>query len=127
MLWGKQEIWYFLFNMLQDNKEMRQFIKEIRYRNTSLLQNHRTLEHFVPNLLQSHHTLEHFVPVLLQSNHALWYLHNSHAPALIVIHKYHKARHSGMDCRNPDYIDVFEITIHGTGYPIPGGYDGFLE
>jgi hypothetical protein len=43
--------------------------------------------------------------------------------ALIVIHKCLKARHSGRDCRNPGYMDVFEITIHGTGYPLPGGYD----
>ena len=33
-------------------------------------------------------------------------------------------RHSGMDCRNPGSMDGFEITIHGTGYPNPGGYDG---
>ena len=53
-------------------------------------------------------------------------------------------RHSGMDshqailpdalrvnanlfqtdlCRNPGYKDVFELAIHGTGYPLPGGYD----
>ena len=38
----------------------------------------------------------------------------SQAGALVVIHKYHKARHSGMDCRNPGYMDVFEITIPGT-------------
>ena len=76
-----------------------------------------------------------------------WMLAHSQALA-IVIHKCHKARHSGMDshqailpdalrvnanlfltdlCRNPVYMDVFEITIHGTGYPLPGGYDGFLE
>ena len=73
---------------------------------------------------------------------------NSHAGTLIVIHKYHKARHSGRDsrqailpaalrvnanlfqtdlCRNPGYMDVFEVVIHGTGYPLPAGYDGFLE
>ena len=70
-----------------------------------------------------------------------------HAGALVVIHKCHKARHSGMDsrqailpdalrvnanplpadlCRNPGYMDVFEIAIPGTGYPLPGGYDGFI-
>ena len=32
-------------------------------------------------------------------------------------------RHSGMDCRNPGPMDGFEPTIHGTGYPLPGGYD----
>ena len=48
---------------------------------------------------------------------------NSHAGALVVIHKCHKARHSGRDCRNPDYMDVFKVAIHGTGYPLPGGYD----
>jgi hypothetical protein len=53
-------------------------------------------------------------------------------------------RHSGMDsrqailpdtlrvntnlfqtdmCRNPGSMDGFELTIHGTGYPLPGGYD----
>ena len=26
-------------------------------------------------------------------------------------------------CRNPDSMDGFEPTIHGTGYPLPGGYD----
>jgi hypothetical protein len=26
-------------------------------------------------------------------------------------------------CRNPDYMDVFKFAIHGTGYPLPGGYD----
>ena len=71
----------------------------------------------------------------------------SQSVALVVIHKYHKARHSGMDsrqailpdalrvnanplpadlCRNPGYMDVFEIAIPGTGYPLPGGYDGFI-
>jgi len=29
-------------------------------------------------------------------------------PALVVIHKFVKARHSGMDCRNPEYRDVLE-------------------
>jgi len=32
-------------------------------------------------------------------------------------------RHSGMDCRNPGSMDGFELAIHGTGYPLPGGYD----
>ena len=27
-------------------------------------------------------------------------------------------------CRNPDYMDGLQFTIHGTGYPLPGGYDG---
>ena len=31
--------------------------------------------------------------------------------------------HSGMDCRNPGPMDGFEPTVHGTGYPLPGGYD----
>jgi len=48
---------------------------------------------------------------------------SSHAPALIVIHKFVKARHSGIDCRNPGYMDVFKFAIPGTGYPLPGGYD----
>jgi len=64
--------------------------------------------------------------------------------ALIVIHKFVQARHSGRDsrqailpdalrvnanlfqtdlCRNPGYMDVFKLAIHGTGYPLPGGYD----
>jgi len=25
-----------------------------------------------------------------------------------------------------DYMDVFELAIHGTGYPLPGGYDELL-
>jgi len=53
-------------------------------------------------------------------------------------------RHSGMDsrqailpdalrvnanlfqtdlCRYPGSMDGFELAIHGTGYPLPGGYD----
>jgi len=28
-----------------------------------------------------------------------------------------------MDCRNPGSMDGFELTIPGTGYPLPGGYD----
>jgi len=32
-------------------------------------------------------------------------------------------RHSGIDCRNPGSMDGFEPAIHGTGYPLPGGYD----
>ena len=33
-------------------------------------------------------------------------------------------RHSGMDCRYPGPMDGFEPTVvHGTGYPLPGGYD----
>ena len=47
----------------------------------------------------------------------------SQAGALFVIHKCHEARHSGRDCRNPDYMDVFKLAIHGTGYPLPGEYD----
>ena len=34
-----------------------------------------------------------------------------------------RSRHSGRDCRNPGYRDVFKITVHGSGYPLPGGYD----
>jgi len=34
-----------------------------------------------------------------------------------------KDHHSGMDCRNPGSMDGFEPAIHGTGYPLPGGYD----
>ncbi len=30
---------------------------------------------------------------------------DSHAPALIVIHKYLKVRHPGMDCRDPVAMD----------------------
>jgi hypothetical protein len=26
-------------------------------------------------------------------------------------------------CRNPGYMDVFEIAIPGTVYPLPGGYN----
>ena len=52
--------------------------------------------------------------------------------ALVVIYKCFKARRSGRESvarvgRNPGYMDVFEITIPGTGYPLPGGYDGLLE
>jgi hypothetical protein len=36
-------------------------------------------------------------------------------------------RHSGMDCRNPGSMDEFELAIHGTGYPLPDGYDGFAH
>jgi len=32
-------------------------------------------------------------------------------------------RHSGMDCRNSGSMDGFELAIHGTGYPLPCGYD----
>jgi hypothetical protein len=32
-------------------------------------------------------------------------------------------RHSGRDCRNPGSMDGLKLTIHGTGYPLPGGYD----
>jgi hypothetical protein len=38
-----------------------------------------------------------------------------------------KDRHSGMDCRNPGSMDGLELTIHGTGYPLPGGYDEFAH
>ncbi|MGH8556744.1 MAG: hypothetical protein ACRESZ_04645 [Methylococcales bacterium] len=34
-----------------------------------------------------------------------------------------KVRHSGRDCRNPGSMDGFALTIHGTGYPLPGEYD----
>ena len=30
-------------------------------------------------------------------------------------------RHSGRDCRNPDYMDVFEPTIHGLDTRFPAG------
>jgi len=36
-------------------------------------------------------------------------------------------RHSGMDCRNPGSMDGFELAIHGTGYPLPGGYDELVH
>jgi len=32
-------------------------------------------------------------------------------------------RHSGMDCRYPGPMDVFELTIHSTEYPFLSGYD----
>jgi hypothetical protein len=59
-------------------------------------------------------------------------LYRSYAPALIVIHKCLKTRHSGRESvarvgRNPGYMDVFEIAIHGTEYLHPSGYDGLLE
>jgi len=38
-----------------------------------------------------------------------------------------KDRHSGMDCRNPGSMDGFVLAIHGTGYPLPGGYDEFAH
>ena len=28
---------------------------------------------------------------------------------------------------NSGYMDVFKLTIHGTGYPLPGGYDGLAH
>jgi hypothetical protein len=34
-------------------------------------------------------------------------------------------RLSGMDCRNPGSMDGIKLTVHGTGYPLPGGYDDF--
>ena len=58
-----------------------------------------------------------------------------------------KDRHSGMDslrailpgalrvnanpfqtdlCRNPGAMDGFELTIHGTGYRLPAGYDDLI-
>ena len=30
-------------------------------------------------------------------------------------------------CRNPGSMDGFEFTLHGTGYPLPGGYDGLVH
>jgi hypothetical protein len=35
--------------------------------------------------------------------------------------KCHEDRHSGRDCRNPGYMDVFELAIHGTGTLVPAG------
>jgi hypothetical protein len=32
-------------------------------------------------------------------------------------------RLSGMDFRNPGSMDGIELTVHGTGFPLPGGYD----
>ena len=26
-------------------------------------------------------------------------------------------------CRNPDSMDGLQFAVHGTGYPLPGGYD----
>jgi len=34
-----------------------------------------------------------------------------------------QVRHFGMDCQIQAPLDGFELTIHGTGYPHPGGYD----
>jgi hypothetical protein len=34
-----------------------------------------------------------------------------------------EGRHSGMDCRNPGAMDGSKLAIHGTGYPLPSGYD----
>ena len=30
-------------------------------------------------------------------------------------------------CRNPGSMDGFELTIHGTGYPLPCGYDELVH
>jgi hypothetical protein len=30
-------------------------------------------------------------------------------------------------CRNPVSMDGFKLAIHGTGYPLPGGYDGLAH
>jgi len=38
-----------------------------------------------------------------------------------------KNRHSGRDCRNPGCMDSSALAIPGTGYPLPGGYDGLAD
>gem|GEM_PF-3952882 len=38
-----------------------------------------------------------------------------------------QVRHSGMDFRNPDPMDGFELTLHGTGYPHPEGHNGLAN
>jgi len=40
-----------------------------------------------------------------------------------MVHIFQK-RHSGKGCRNSGYMEVFKLAIHGTGYPLPGGFDG---
>jgi hypothetical protein len=37
-----------------------------------------------------------------------------------------QARHSGMDWRRGFHILFRTSSIHGSGYPHPGGYDGLL-
>jgi hypothetical protein len=32
-----------------------------------------------------------------------------------------QGRHSGMDCRNPGYMDVSKLAIRAAGCPRPGG------
>jgi hypothetical protein len=61
-----------------------------------------------------------------ERNRRLDQMHRFQAEALTIIDKCHLARHSGRDCRNPGYMDVFKLAIPGTGYPLPGGYDDFL-
>ncbi|MDD2658880.1 MAG: hypothetical protein PHY54_04250 [Methylococcales bacterium] len=39
---------------------------------------------------------------------------------MIIIFQY---RLSGMDCRNTGSMDGIKLTLHGTGYPLPGGHD----
>ena len=51
----------------------------------------------------------------------------SQALALVVIHKYHKARHSGRDCRNSGYMDVFEIASLALDTRFPAGMTGYLN
>jgi len=45
-------------------------------------------------------------------------LHLYHSNA----HRYTQVRHSSRDFQNPGYMEVFKLAIHGTGYPLPGGY-----
>ena len=84
------------------------------------------------HLLRVHGQNHNSYVVFIKKINSVSGFYSSHAPVLVVIHKYHKARHSGRESvarvgRNPDYRDVFEIAIHGPGYPLPGGYDGLLE
>ena len=66
----------------------------------------------------------------------------------LIIKMLQQQRHTGMDshqailpdalqvnanlfqtdlCRNPGAMDGFELTIQGTGYPLPGGYDRLVH
>ncbi|WP_340122358.1 hypothetical protein [Methylobacter svalbardensis] len=50
----------------------------------------------------------------------------SHAPALVVIHKSMGSRHSGRDCRNPDYMDVHSSPSMALDTRFPAGMTSYL-
>ena len=71
-------------------------------------------------------TLSDYMIPIFKDRHSVMDSHQAILPDVFgLMQIYSRQICAGAEDReaNPGAMDGFEITIHGTGYPLPGGYD----